>query len=306
MNGKKSFHADSETYYRILVEISPDAVLVILPDGKILEANTKAMQFFGLAGDDPPETQSIFDIIFPEDADKLTADLGTIGQFKELKNAEYKLQSKKGSILWGSINAKVIPAPGKNAPTILVLIRDTSEKKIAEESLRNLSVTDDLTGLYNRRGFTLAAEQELKHARRLKEGLVLLFFDLDNLKTINDTCGHAEGDKAIMEAARILRCAFRESDIVARWGGDEFIVLALDVPHGRIQSLLVRIDKVAQNYNQEHTFAHAITFSRGTAHYDPASPSSLAELEKAADAMMYDEKLKKRLQNASLATRTLL
>lgn len=294
MNGKKLFHEDSETYYQTLVEISPDAVLIIHPDGKIVEANTKAMQFFSLAKDKSINEQNIYNIIQPEDHDRARTSIGKVSLNEELHDAEYKVLRQDGTILWASVSAKLISSPGKDPNTILILIRDISNRKIAEETLRNLAVTDDLTGLYNRRGFVLAAEQELKHAHRRKEGLVLLFFDLDNLKTINDSYGHAEGDKAIKEAARVLRTAFRESDIVARWGGDEFIVLALDIPQGRIHALLNRLDQIVRKYCEDHTFVYNISLSRGIAHYNPGAPLSLTELEKIADEMMYKEKQDKK------------
>lgn len=294
MNSQKSCHEDSEMYYQTLVEISPDAVLIIHPNGEIIEANTKATQFFNLANDLSKNEQSIFDIIQPEDYDRARTSIEKISLNEELYDAEYKLLRQDGTILWTSVSAKLISSPGKDPNTILILIRDISNRKIAEETLRNLAVTDDLTSLYNRRGFILAAEQELKHARRRKEGLVLLFFDIDNLKVINDTYGHAEGDKTIKETARVLRTAFRESDIVARWGGDEFIVFALDIPQGRIHALLNRLDQIVREYSENHTFTHNISLSRGIAHYNPGAPSSLAELEKIADEMMYKEKQNKK------------
>ncbi|MCX7027105.1 MAG: GGDEF domain-containing protein, partial [Spirochaetes bacterium] len=163
------------------------------------------------------------------------------------------------------------------------------------EHLRDLAVTDDLTGLFNRRGFALAAEQEIKHAFRRKVGLVLLFLDIDNLKIINDTFGHAEGDKAIKKAAKALRTTFRESDVVARWGGDEFVVLALDVPKGRVPILINRLDDVLHKSNEKQDIAYHILFSKGFAYFDPAKPLTLSEMVKVADEMMYKDKQERNL-----------
>lgn len=286
----------NEAYYQTLVEISPDAIWVIHPDGTIEQANTKAMQLFGYTDNPAENRQSIYDHVFPEEHDRIRSDIHNVILQGEIHDAEYKLQRQDGSFFWGSITAKHIPSPEEGQKTILVLTRDITERKITEDHLRSLSVTDDLSGLYNRRGFILASEQELKHALRRKEGLVLLFFDIDNLKMINDTFGHLEGDKAIKEAAQALRATFRESDIIARWGGDEFVVLALDVPQGRTPILLQRLDQIMQEYNQKQTTARKISFSSGTAYCDPEMPLGLAEMERMADEMMYKNKQEKKLQ----------
>ncbi|HEY0971402.1 MAG TPA: two-component regulator propeller domain-containing protein [Gemmatimonadales bacterium] len=103
-----------------------------------------------------------------------------------------------------------------------------SARAAREEVLRTMSLRDDLTGLYNRRGLLTLAEQQVRVASRDRRGFVLLFADLDGLKGINDTHGHAAGDRAITDAAALLRETFREADIIARLGGDEFVVL---LPH---------------------------------------------------------------------------
>ena len=100
------------------------------------------------------------------------------------------------------------------------------ERKRMDEEIRSLSLTDDLTGLYNRRGFTLLAEQEVKLAHRINRSMLLFFCDVDYLKSINDAHGHAQGDLALQEVSAILKETFREVDIMARLGGDEFVVLA--------------------------------------------------------------------------------
>jgi len=100
------------------------------------------------------------------------------------------------------------------------IVRDISDRKKAEEELLALSITDPLTGLYNRRGFLTFAQQQLKMAERTMKGLTILFADLDGMKWINDNLGHLEGDKALIETAQVLREIFRESDIIGRIGGD--------------------------------------------------------------------------------------
>ena len=120
-------------------------------------------------------------------------------------------------------------------------IRYAVERKRAEEAIRALSLEDELTGLANRRGFFTLAEQQLKVARRTKTGLFLLFADVDGLKATNDRFGHAEGDRLIRDAAHILRATFRDSDIVARIGGDEFVVLMIQTDDTAPAHFLARL-----------------------------------------------------------------
>jgi GGDEF domain-containing protein len=108
--------------------------------------------------------------------------------------------------------------------TVSCAVRQT----LLERELRSLALTDDLTGLYNRRGFLASATQQLKLARRNTKESLLLFCDLDNLKQINDSYGHVEGDGALVRTADTLEQTFRHSDVLARLGGDEFAVLALE------------------------------------------------------------------------------
>lgn len=299
MNERTFAFTDSESYYQTLVEISPNAVLVFDLEGNILDTNRKANELFGSADCPSIKGQNIYDILFfPEDRDRAIAIIGSVILHEELQGEEFRMQRHGDTIFWGAFSAKLIPSPHAYSTTILALILDITEKKLAEEKLRTLAVTDELTSLFNRRGYTIAAEQEIKHAFRRKEGLILLFFDIDNLRAINSVYGHTEGDNALIKAARVLRSTFRDSDIVTRWGGDEFVVLALDVPKGRIPGLLKRLDKALLQQEDNKPCSYRLTFSRGMTYYDPAGPSTLAEMEKLADAMMYEEKNKKHMLEA--------
>ncbi len=111
---------------------------------------------------------------------------------------------------------------------MVLLARDITAQLRYERDLHVLALVDDLTGLQNRRAFSLFAEQELARARRHGRTPVLVFADLDGLKQINDQHGHAAGDAAIRLVANALRSIFRETDIVARWSGDEFVALMVD------------------------------------------------------------------------------
>lgn|SRR5208282_667245 len=162
-------------------------------------------------------------------------------------------------------------------------------QSLIDREIRSLAVTDELTGLYNRRGFLASATQQLKLAHRHAENVLLLFCDVDNLKEINDSFGHHEGDLALVRAADALEETFRDSDILARLGGDEFAVLASDASITSRQAIMPRIEKSLEKGNAEET-RYKLSFSIGVARFDPQTPVSLGELMARADQDMYVHK----------------
>jgi diguanylate cyclase (GGDEF)-like protein len=160
---------------------------------------------------------------------------------------------------------------------------------LIERELRHLALCDDLTCLYNRRGFFAAATQQLKMARRNRKPALLLFCDLDGLKSINDTYGHREGDLALVRAADALETVFRDSDVLARISGDEFAVLATDLPERYQQTIFARLQKALNRVGKDEP-RYELSLSCGTAWFDPQAPLSLGELMEQADRAMYDRK----------------
>jgi diguanylate cyclase (GGDEF)-like protein len=170
------------------------------------------------------------------------------------------------------------------------------QRNRAEEALRTLSIKDDLTGLYNRRGFFALAEQGLKTAQRMETEMLLIYGDLDDLKKINDTFGHKEGDQALMVISQILKESFRESDIIARIGGDEFVILAMNGFETSAEKLIDRFKQVLSDYRLQTNPSHKLAMSFGIACFDPKNPSSIDALLVEADKSMYKNKQKKRRQ----------
>lgn len=174
------------------------------------------------------------------------------------------------------------------------MIRYAIERHRLQAALRSLSMLDELTGLYNRRGFLNLAAQHLKLAQRTLRGLSLVYVDLDGLKQINDTFGHQEGDKALMATADILRGTFRSSDVLARIGGDEFAVLAIEARKDSNEVLGPRLqDKVAE-HNAQRSLSYQLSVSEGMVYLDPQQAVSLEELMAQADQALYEQKRAKR------------
>jgi diguanylate cyclase (GGDEF)-like protein len=191
--------------------------------------------------------------------------------------------------------AKISPpsdSPGFFRAMSSLLIRAARcavKQHMIQEELRNLALTDDLTGLYNRRGFFALASQQLKVARRSDRCALLFFADVNGLKQINDHFGHSEGDLAITRTAEILRETFRDSDIVARLGGDEFAVLANEASSDSQKDIW---DRLKENLSAEgsHDPRYSLSLSIGVARFDPRSSITLGELLEYADQAMYEAK----------------
>jgi diguanylate cyclase (GGDEF)-like protein len=163
------------------------------------------------------------------------------------------------------------------------------KQSLLERELRYLALTDDLTCLYNRRGFFAAATQLVKLAHRNGQRLLLFFCDVNNLKKINDSLGHREGDLALIRAADALEQTFRDSDVLARIGGDEFAVLALEASGQNQEIILRRMEKYLKMSSASEK-RYELSLSVGVARFDPKRAVSLGELMMQADKAMYEQK----------------
>jgi diguanylate cyclase (GGDEF)-like protein len=169
----------------------------------------------------------------------------------------------------------------------------TAELRSANEEIRNLSLTDELTGLRNRRGFFLFAEQARKLATRAGKQAVILFADMDGLKTVNDRYGHEAGDDLLRRFATVLTSTFRDSDVVARLGGDEFCMFGaeLDIDPDMLVS---RLEYGIAKHNTEHPGSHPLAASAGVWRCPFKSDEPLEEIVAHADKAMYERKRARR------------
>jgi diguanylate cyclase (GGDEF)-like protein len=169
-----------------------------------------------------------------------------------------------------------------------------AERKLAEEALRNLSLTDHLTGLYNHRGFHNLAEHQAKLARRSGIKSLLIYADMDGLKRINDTLGHQAGSAAIAATARILRDTFRDCDIVARLGGDEFAILAPNVSLAESKRIIERLRQNLKAYNEQGQQEFQLSLSLGVVEIEHQEGLEIQDQMARADEAMYREKRAKK------------
>ena len=191
--------------------------------------------------------------------------------------------------------ARIVELQSNLAQRVQQLEAAIAERKQAENTLRNLSLTDDLTGLYNHRGFFNLAQHHLKTARRAGQNSLLLYADLDGLKEINDRFGHSEGSLAIAKTAEVLRETFRNSDIVSRLGGDEFAVLAQNVPRSEVETITARLEKNLSTKAKQNKHSYQLSLSVGVVWIAHDSDLEMAQLLESADKAMYEYKRRKKL-----------
>jgi diguanylate cyclase (GGDEF)-like protein len=175
-------------------------------------------------------------------------------------------------------------------------IRYAIERHRVQHQLQMLSLTDDLTGLHNRRGFFTRASRQIKLADRHNSTLLVIYADVDGLKRINDTLGHDTGSQVLLDAAQVLNATFRETDVISRFGGDEFVILAVDAGPGESAAVVSRLQASILDHNRHGQRPYALSMSVGVVPFDPHGGLTLESAITCADQAMYLQK-----QNRNLA-----
>jgi diguanylate cyclase (GGDEF)-like protein len=169
-------------------------------------------------------------------------------------------------------------------------IRYAVERHHLLAELHNQSLKDYLTGLHNRRGFFLLAQQHVKLAKRMRRPVLFVVADLDGMKKINDTFGHEAGDQALIETAGILKKTFRDADIIGRFGGDEFAVCIMEDDTSTAEAITKRLEENIRISNNTTTSPYKLSISEGIARFDFASETSFEQMLAQADGLMYKKK----------------
>ena len=280
----------AEELFKTLADNSPVGVFII-QDGIIKFANPHFEKVTGYEKGELLGKESMF-LVMPEDRD--FAKKRAVEMLKNEKILPYEIRvlAKEGKIVW--ILQSVISIRFKGRLAVLGNFVNITEKKLMEEKLRNMSIVDDLTQLYNRRGFFMLAEQQMKISKRNNKEMLFFFIDLDGLKSINDTHGHQEGDVALIGAAGILKETFRDTDIIGRIGGDEFAALAVGTSETTRGLLMKRLNEHIDSYNESPKGCYRMSMSVGISVYNPENPSTIDELMSVADTLMYENKKRKK------------
>lgn len=291
----------SEARYRELVNRLPVIVCELSASGETLFVNDAVTLITGYRPDELVG-QSWWDILAPEtDAAELT-DVRERLKIDDLAAHEMLMRHKNGHALtleWNSTTAR--NADGRSGNVVCIGM-DVTERVRMRDELMWMAVRDELTGLSNRRGFLTLAEQQLKGAAREKKSMLAVFVDLDGLKAINDQLGHAEGDQALKDMAGLMRSTFRDSDVVGRIGGDEFVALVTEGSPFRSDGVIQRLQTSLVTFNAESDRPYHLSASIGVARYDPDSPIAIDSLVNRADTIMYENK--QRRQRRDVVRRT--
>jgi diguanylate cyclase (GGDEF)-like protein/PAS domain S-box-containing protein len=215
---------------------------------------------------------------------------------------EMRVLKPSGDLIWLHISGQPEwDDQGSNIIGMIGAARDISAGKRLEEQVKVTALTDELTGLYNRRGFFILAEQQCKLTDRTRRGMSLLYLGLDNMKQINDRLGHKAGDEALMDTANILKNTFRKSDIIGRIGGDQFAVLLTENSDFDIEGIITaNVRNKFRIHNRQGGRRYRLSLSMGMAQYNPRQSCSLRDLLIRADAALSENKKRNKYKRTPL------
>lgn len=270
--------------------VSQDGLMILTDEGVIVAANPKANKMLestseGLQG------RNLVDLAGPRARDLLETRRGIpVGMHSDA--IELSVSTCKGNSIVSELTLTGFLLDERRH--YIATLRDIARQKARENELRMQSHLDELTGLYNRRGFLVRARRKMEECRQGKGALFFVFFDVDGLKRVNDLHGHAVGDEVLRGAGQVLRHCFRQVDVVGRLGGDEFAVVT-DV--GSLASeaqISERLIQALAEFNSQGPKRFVLSISWGVSSCEAGSPLDLNALQKAADRQLYEHKKLKR------------
>ncbi|MFO8059835.1 MAG: PAS domain S-box protein [Bacillota bacterium] len=275
---------ESEKRFRLLAENSRDLIyrMVLKPSLKFEYVSPSSRDFLGYSPreyyDDP---ELALKVVHPDDLHRLTSMMTADHDLSE--PAVFRCRRSNGSIIWTEHQLTPIYDEGGDLQALEGFARDVTERKLMEDELRHISMFDQLTGLANRRHF----ESEMKRLNVPRQlPLSLVMCDVNGLKHVNDTEGHLEGDRVLQRVARLIRSSVREEDIVARWGGDEFVIILPQTSFERAEEIGSAISGTAETLK---TACSRVGLAVGWATKEDVG-EGLEEVLRAAEEMMYERK----------------
>ena len=287
---------ESERRYREMADALPQTLFETDPSGHLIFTNRAGFEAFGFDEDDLRRGLSVFEVIAPEDLPRARENFGKNLGEQDVIPREYLARRKSGETFPVMVYSQAIRHEGV-VEGIRGLVVDITDLKGMEEQLRFLSMHDPLTGLYNRAFFD---EEGARMASGRFDPLGVVVADLDGLKLVNDLLGHSAGDRLLRDTGRLLKEAFRSSDVVARVGGDEFAAFLPECGEGFAQEARRRILAAVEHHNETQGGV-PLSLSVGCASGPGKSPG-LTSLMEEADNLMYQQK---RLQSPRSRARLL-
>jgi diguanylate cyclase (GGDEF)-like protein/PAS domain S-box-containing protein len=285
---------ESEEHFRNAFDYAAIGMALVSPEGSWLRVNRSLCEIVGFSEADLLSSD-FQTITHPDDLGNDLAEMYRMTAGETLTSqVEKRYVHRLGHDVWVLNSASLVHDASNRPLHFIFQIQDITERKRAEAAIQTLSLGDELTGLYNRRGFMTFCKQHLNSIRRTNKGSVIIYADLDGLKGINDSFGHTEGDRALVKTAELLKETFRSSDVLGRLGGDEFTILAAVDPDGGREKLITRLMEKFDNFNALKVSPYNLSISIGLAQLDPEGNQSMEDLMAAADAAMYENKRSKK------------
>ncbi len=285
----------SEERFRLIYESSPIGIELYDEKGELLDANQSCLNIFGVSSVDKVKGFKLFEDPNLSEEYKEKLKKGETVRYEApfdfgLVRAHNLYETSRNGIIHLDVLLTPLCMNSNTVYGYMVQVQDITARKIYENTLRELSMIDQLTGLYNRRGFIKLTKQQMNLAKRNGENLVLFFIDLNNMKKINDQFGHPEGDRALILAAGILRKTFRTTDVIARWGGDEFAVLMINAKRGCEEKISTRLAEGIKETNSEGILKTELGLSWGYTSTSPEIDEDIETIIARADKAMYYHK----------------
>jgi diguanylate cyclase (GGDEF)-like protein/PAS domain S-box-containing protein len=271
----------------------PDILYSLDGEGRFVDINHESLtsQLLGYSRDELIGKRFL-DFVDEDDKEKVSVIFNalTLSHRPYSGENQFRVKAKEGFVLWFE-NLSQYTYDGTGA---LVredgVLRDITSKKVIESELTTYATMDILTDVFNRRVGIAMLEKNLQIAKRNGSRLVINFLDVNGLKQVNDTYGHNEGDKLIVTVASVLKSCARNSDIIARMGGDEFLYILPDCSVEGAARVWERMTAEFEKINATGKNQYVISVSRGCAVYDPSYPQTADELIALADKLMYEDK----------------
>jgi diguanylate cyclase (GGDEF)-like protein len=285
-----------------IIDSMVDGIMAITPQRAFLHVNRAARRLLGDSFPEksfPKDWRSTIECRY-QDGSEMKPEDGALARAiagQSTDNLVYRTRQigdPTDAGTWISATARPVRDGDGTVIAGVVALRDISEQKRQQDQLHAMSMLDELTGLRNRRGFLMLAEQHARVAQRHAIPFGIVFVDLNGLKAINDSLGHEAGDQTIRAAGDVLRETFRESDILARLGGDEFVVLLANADPGMQGAIAARLEDGVSAHNARLALPRRLSLSVGIAFFDPRQPLPLGELMVEADRLMYADKRERR------------
>lgn len=291
---------ESETRFRLLAEASRDVIVLAGLNGERRYVSPAATELLGWSQEELLGSDYL-QITHPDDMPKIRQLLRACRAGEETSSLSYRCRKKDGSYLWMESNIRLFRDGDTNEPAGFVyVLRDISERKLAEDKLQDafqtverMALIDGLTGVANRRKMDDTLNREWMRALRDGTCLSLLLIDVDHFKSYNDVYGHLAGDACLQTLSAAIQDGLRRPpDLLARFGGEEFVVILPNTPHAGAEAMAEKILKVVAQCGIEHSGSPyaTVTVSLGCATVLATMDSSPMQLLKMADDAMYRAK----------------